>query len=406
MTYPQTARTTALRDRGRVSYERTTAHAVLDEAYLCHLGFVVDGEPRVLPTLFVRVGETVYLHGSTGSRPILAARTADGLPVCVTVTLLDGLVYARSQFHHSANYRSVVAHGRAHLVRDEDEKRRALAALIEKVARGRYADSRPPNRKEMAETAVLALPLAEVSVKARVGGVADDPADLHLPYWAGVLPLRLTPGLPEPDTGVTVPVPEYLRPPRSPWFTPSPMRGDHVILEPLDMSHVDDLYAATDDPEVWQYTSTPRPRSRDEMAAIVAGALAAWHRGERVPWVQRSARTGEVVGTTSYANLDEVGQCLEIGYTVLGKPWWRTGVNTEAKLLLLTRAFEELGAVRVEWHTDMRNERARRSLERLGAVWEGVRRSYRRRADGSPRNSVLYAMTADDWAAAKARLTG
>ena len=184
------------------------------------------------------------------------------------------------------------------------------------------------------------------------------------------------------------------------------MRGDHVILEPLDMSHVDDLYAATDDPEVWQYTSTPRPRSRDEMAAIVAGALAAWHRGERVPWVQRSARTGEVVGTTS---LREPGR----GGPVPGDRIHRARqavvahrVNTEAKLLLLTRAFEELGAVRVEWHTDMRNERARRSLERLGAVWEGVRRSYRRRADGSPRNSVLYAMTADDWAAAKARLTG
>ncbi|MBX6355145.1 MAG: GNAT family N-acetyltransferase [Micromonosporaceae bacterium] len=404
MTFPQTARTTALRDRGRVSYERATAYAILDEAYVCHLGFVVDGEPRILPTLFVRVGETVYLHGSTGSRPLLAARTADGLPVCVTVTLLDGLVYARSQFHHSVNYRSVVAHGRAHLVRDEAAKRRALAALIEKVGSGRYADSRPPTRKELAETAVLALPLEEVSVKARVGGVADEPEDLHLPYWAGVVPLRLTPGVPEPDKGVTVPVPEYLRPPRSPWFTPEPMRGERVILEPLEMSHVDDLYAATDDPEVWQYTSTPRPLSRDEMAALVAHRLAAHHRGELVPWVQRSAATGEVVGTTSYANLDEAGRCLEIGYTVLGKRWWRTGVNREAKLLLLTRAFEQLGAVRVEWHTDLRNERSQRALEGLGAVREGVRRSYRRRADGAPRDSVLYAMTADDWPAAKARL--
>jgi RimJ/RimL family protein N-acetyltransferase/nitroimidazol reductase NimA-like FMN-containing flavoprotein (pyridoxamine 5'-phosphate oxidase superfamily) len=405
VTYPQTARTTALRDRGRVSYERATAHAILDEAYLCHLGFVVDGEPRILPTLFVRVDETVYLHGSTGSRPLLAARTAEALPVCVTVTLLDGFVYGRSHFHHSANYRSVVAHGPAHLVHDADEKRRALAALIEKVASGRYADSRPPTRKELAETAVLALPLREVSVKARVGGVVDEPEDHDLPYWAGVLPLRLTPGVPEPDAGVTVPVPDYLRPPRSRWFTPSPMRGNHVILEPLDMSHVDDLNAATDDPEVWQYTSTGRPRSRDEMAAIVAGALAAAQRGERVAWVQRSARTGEVVGTTSYVHLDEAGRCLEIGHTVLGKPWWRTGVNAEAKRLLLTRAFEELGAVRVEWHTDLRNERSQRAIERLGAVREGVRRSYRRRSDGSPRDSVLYAMTADDWPAAQARLT-
>jgi nitroimidazol reductase NimA-like FMN-containing flavoprotein (pyridoxamine 5'-phosphate oxidase superfamily)/RimJ/RimL family protein N-acetyltransferase len=405
VTYPQTARTTANRYRGRISYEQATAHAILDEAYFCHLGFVVDGEPRILPTLFVRVDETVYLHGSTGSGPLLAARTDEGLPVCVTVTLLDGIVYGRAQFHHSANYRSVVAHGRAHLVRDEAETRRALAALVEKVGPGRYADSRPPTRKELAETALLALPLTEVSVKARVGAPVDEPEDYDLPYWAGVVPLRLTPGVPQPDAGVTVSVPDYLRPSRSPWLTAKPMRGERVILEPLDMSHVDDLYAATDDPEVWQHTSTPAPGSRDELAALVAGSLSAQQRGQRVPWVQRCAKTGEVVGTTSYANLDEAAKCLEIGNSVLGKPWWRTGVNRESKLLLLTRAFEELGAVRVEWHTDVRNERSQRSLEGLGATREGIRRSYRRRGDGSPRDSVLYAMTATDWPAVKAQLT-
>jgi uncharacterized protein len=117
-----------------------------------------------------------------------------------------------------------------------------------------------------------------------------------------------------------------------------------------------------------------------------------------------SAATGEVVGTTSDADLDEAGRCLEIGDTVLGRPWWRTGVNREAKLLLLTRAFEVLGAVRVQWHTDVRNERSRRAIERLGATREGIRRSYRRHGDGSPRDSVLYSMTAADWPAAKPRL--
>jgi nitroimidazol reductase NimA-like FMN-containing flavoprotein (pyridoxamine 5'-phosphate oxidase superfamily) len=198
-----------------VAYERATAHAILDEAYHCHLGFVVDGEPRVLPTLHVRIGDTVYVHGSSGSRPLLAARSPEGLPVCLTVTLLDGLVYARSQFHHSANYRSVVAHGTAHLVTDEAEKRRVMAALVDKIGRGRSADSRPPTRKELAETAVLALPLREVSVKARMGGVVDEPEDHALPYWAGVVPLRLTPGAPQPDAGITAPVPGYLCPPRT-----------------------------------------------------------------------------------------------------------------------------------------------------------------------------------------------
>src|SRR6185312_7880018 len=139
--YPPTARTTPNRSRDRMSYDREAAHAVLDEAYHCALGFTVDGEPRVLPTLHVRIGDTLYLHGSTGSRPLLAAR-GDGLPVCVTVTLLDGLVYARSQFHHSANYRSVVALGTARLVTDDQEKSAMLTALVEKVGAGRSTDSR------------------------------------------------------------------------------------------------------------------------------------------------------------------------------------------------------------------------------------------------------------------------
>jgi nitroimidazol reductase NimA-like FMN-containing flavoprotein (pyridoxamine 5'-phosphate oxidase superfamily) len=208
--YPRTARTTANRDLGRMTYQREAVHAVLDEAYHCHLSFVIDGQPRLLPTLYVRVGDTVYVHGSTGSRPLLAARDPDGLPVCLAVTLLDGLVFARSQFHHSANYRSVVAHGVARLVTDDDRKRQVLTALLDKLAPGRAADSRPPTRKELAETAVLALPLREVSLRTRSGGVADEPEDLSLPYWAGVVPLRTVAGAAEPDVGMSTPAPPYL----------------------------------------------------------------------------------------------------------------------------------------------------------------------------------------------------
>ena len=179
--YPKTERTTAHRDRGRIGYQRAVAHAILDEAYHCVLAFTVDGEPRALPTLHVRVDDTVYLHGSTGSQPLLAARSHAGLAVCLTVTLLDGLVYGRSHFHHSANYRSVVAHGTARLVSDETEKRAAMTALVEKVGRGRAAESRPPTRKELAETAVLALPLREVSTRIRLGGANDEPEDQALP---------------------------------------------------------------------------------------------------------------------------------------------------------------------------------------------------------------------------------
>ncbi|MFG1651271.1 bifunctional pyridoxamine 5'-phosphate oxidase family protein/GNAT family N-acetyltransferase [Micromonospora sp. NPDC049275] len=401
--YPPTARTTPTRSRDRMSYDREAAHAVLDEAYHCALGFTVDGEPRVLPTLHVRIGDTLYLHGSTGSRPLLAAR-GDGLEVCVTVTLLDGLVYARSQFHHSANYRSVVALGTAHLVTDEREKSAMLTALVEKVGAGRSADSRPPNRRELAETAVLALPLREVSVRSRTGGVREDEADLHLPHWAGVLPLRLTAGLPQPAAGVTAPLPAYLRSAHTPWHDPAPLRGEHVLLEPLAPSHAEDLYAATTDPEVWQHLGGRQPVDATEMGNVIEAYLSACHRGERVPWVQRCAVTGAVVGTTSYYEIDPERRSVGIGHTWLGRPWWRTGINTEAKLLLLGRAFDDLGAVRVVWHTDIRNARSQAAIERLGATREGVLRMHRQRPDGSWRDTVQYSMTVDEWPNAQARL--
>jgi nitroimidazol reductase NimA-like FMN-containing flavoprotein (pyridoxamine 5'-phosphate oxidase superfamily) len=205
--YPATPRTTPTRSRHRVGYDRAAVHAVLDEATICHVGFIVDGLPVVLPQLHVRVGDDLYLHGSTAAR---ALRTTgdDGLDVCVTVTLVDGLVLARSAFHHSVNYRSVVAQGRAELVRDEQEKAVVLDALVESVVPGRSTGTRTPDRRELAATAVLRLPLREVSVKARSGPPSDDAEDLDLPHWAGVLPLSTSRGTPEPApelAGATVP---------------------------------------------------------------------------------------------------------------------------------------------------------------------------------------------------------
>ncbi|PYC71919.1 GNAT family N-acetyltransferase [Micromonospora arborensis] len=401
--YPPTARTTPNRSRDKMSYDRAAAHAVLDEAYDCALSFTVDGQPRVLPTLHVRIGDTLYLHGSTGSRPLLAAR-GDGLPVCVAVTLLDGLVYARSQFHHSANYRSVVALGTARLVTDEQEKFAMLTALVEKVGAGRSTDTRPPSRRELAETAVLALPLREVSVRARTGGVREDEADLQLPPWAGVVPLRLTAGQPEPDAGVTAPLPAYLRTPRTPWHEPVSLHGEHVRLEPLELAHAEELHSATADPDVWRHLWTALPTDSAQTVEVITTALAAQHNGERVSWVQRCATTGAVVGSTSYYEIDPQRRSVGIGYTFLGRPWWRTGINTEAKLLLLGRAFDDLGAVRVVWHTDIRNVRSQAAIERLGATREGVLRMHRQRPDGSWRDTVQYAMTVDEWPNAQVRL--
>ena len=207
--YAITPRTTATRLRERMSYDADLVHSILDEAWVCHLSFVVDGEPRVLPTLHVRIGDVLYVHGSTGSRPLRSSRP-EGIKVSVAVTLIDGLVLARSQFHHSANYRSVVAHGTATPVTDPEEKSAVLTAIVEKIAVGRAADTRAPSAKELAQTQVLALPLVEVAAKVRAKGVGDDDEDYALPHWAGVVPLRLVAGEPEPDSGVTG-VPDYLR---------------------------------------------------------------------------------------------------------------------------------------------------------------------------------------------------
>ncbi|MEU4280286.1 pyridoxamine 5'-phosphate oxidase family protein [Streptomyces tanashiensis] len=214
-TYTPTDRTVPTRSRQRASYDKELVHSILDEAYVCHLGFVRDGAPVVLPTLFGRVGERLYVHGSTGSRPLRAAgdgTSAPGLPVCLTVTHVDGLVLARSAFHHSLNYRSVVVHGTAHQVTDPEELRTALDALVDHVVPSRSADSRPGNAKELAATAVIRLDLDEVSAKVRTGGPNDDPEDLALPYWSGVIPVQGGHGTPVPadDLDPSVALPGYL----------------------------------------------------------------------------------------------------------------------------------------------------------------------------------------------------
>jgi RimJ/RimL family protein N-acetyltransferase/nitroimidazol reductase NimA-like FMN-containing flavoprotein (pyridoxamine 5'-phosphate oxidase superfamily) len=401
--YTPTPRTTATRYRDRMTYDRRAAHAILDEAYDCSAGFVVDGQPRILPMLQVRVGDTVYLHGSSGGRLGMTAR-GQGVAICLSVTLLDGLVYGRSQFHHSANYRSLVAFGTARPVTDDIEKRMAMTALVEKAGRGRASDSRPPTKRELAETAVLALPLAEVSVRARTGGVVDDPADLTLPHWAGVVAMRRVAGVPEPDVGVGAAPPDYLSPARSAWHTAATMAGRHVVLEQLAPSHVEGLFTALAGDEVWEFLPTVRPSTAGEMGTQVTALLHGQWQGDRVPWVQRHPDTGEVMGMTCYHDVDQAGRSLAIGHTILGRAWWRSAVNTESKLMLLERAFDVLGAERVFWYTDIRNERSQRAIARLGASRDGLIRRHRKRPDGSWRDSVLFAMTADEWPQAAARL--
>jgi nitroimidazol reductase NimA-like FMN-containing flavoprotein (pyridoxamine 5'-phosphate oxidase superfamily) len=215
--FESTERTRVRRKPERGSYDRQTVEAILDEALYCHVATVDDeGRPRAIPTIHVRVGDVVYVHGSTGSRTLRVAR--DGREVCLVATLLDELVFARSAAHHSMNYRSAVVYGRAREVTDPGEKWRAQAALVDHVCAGRAEQARMPNDKELRETMILAIPLREASAKVRTGPPIDEEEDVGLPIWAGVLPLRTVPGPPEdaPDlpAGVAVPanVARYRRP--------------------------------------------------------------------------------------------------------------------------------------------------------------------------------------------------
>jgi nitroimidazol reductase NimA-like FMN-containing flavoprotein (pyridoxamine 5'-phosphate oxidase superfamily) len=192
-----TPRTRVVREAERGVYDRETVYRILDEGFLCHVGFVVDGQPFVIPTSYGRNNNNLYIHGSAASR--MLRKMKEGVPVCVTVTLLDGLVLARSVFNHSMNYRSVVILGKATLVDDPEEKLAALHTLSEHIIPGRWADARQPSERELRATSVLRLPIEEFSAKVRTGPPIDDEEDYAFPTWAGVVPLKMKAGVPVND---------------------------------------------------------------------------------------------------------------------------------------------------------------------------------------------------------------
>jgi uncharacterized protein len=204
-------RTRLVREADRAVYDRAAAYEILDEGFICHVGFVVDGQPFVIPTGYGRVGDNLYIHGSAASR--MLRRVDEGVAVCVTVTLLDGLVLARSIFNHSMNYRSVVILGTARAVTDPQEKLEALRLLSEHILPGRWVESRQPNERELKATLVMRLPIEEFSAKVRQGPPIDDEEDYAFPTWAGVIPLTMVAGEPIDDARL-VPgqqAPEYAR---------------------------------------------------------------------------------------------------------------------------------------------------------------------------------------------------
>ena len=211
MTTTATERTRVRRLPKRGAYDSETINSILDEAFVCHIGFVVDGQPYVIPTGFARIDNDLYIHGSSASRMLRSL--AEGVQVCVTVTLVDGLVLARSAFHHSMNYRSVVILGKATLIEEPQEKDRAMEALTEHIVPGRWKDVRWPTELELKATSVLKVPIEEASAKIRTGGPVDDEEDYTIDIWAGVLPLNLVSGQPIEDERLTqeIELPKYIQ---------------------------------------------------------------------------------------------------------------------------------------------------------------------------------------------------
>jgi len=208
--FAPTERTRVLREPQRGVYDREEIYEILDEGMVCHVGFSVEGQPHVIPTLYARIGEAIYFHGSAASRMLRGL--SGGASVCLTVTLTDGIVVARSIFNHSMNYRSVVVLGKATIADEPEEKLEALRAFSEKILPGRWEDARKPNAQELKATSILRLPLTEVSAKVRTGPPMDDTPDLPLPIWAGVIPLRMVADPPIRDAGCSpeIPAPEYV----------------------------------------------------------------------------------------------------------------------------------------------------------------------------------------------------
>ncbi len=205
--YQPNPRTQVTRLPKRAVYDQAQVHAILDEGFLCHVGFTVEQQPYVIPTGYVRAGERLYIHGSAASR--MLRKLDQGIQVCVTVTLIDGLVLARSSFHHSINYRSVVVLGIARLVLDRDEKIDALRRFTNHIVPGRWEEARQPTDQELKATSVLVLPLEEVSAKVRTGPPIDDEEDHAIPIWAGVVPVRMVAGEPTPDERISPAAPDF-----------------------------------------------------------------------------------------------------------------------------------------------------------------------------------------------------
>lgn len=385
--YKPTARTTVRRLPKRAVYDVAAVHAILDEALVCHVSFAHEGGPVTLPMAYGRKGGTLYLHGSAGSRMLGALR--GGAPACVAVTLLDGLVLARSAFHHSMNYRSVVLFGRARELRDAAEKTAALCALTEHLTPGRWHDVRRPSKSELARTTVLAFPIEECSAKVRVGPPMDEEEDYARPTWAGVVPLRLETGPPLDDPRLLpgVALPGYLDASRRPETRVIPRRIDtpRLVLRPCAAEDALPFFALVDSNRRELAESLPKTvkalRSAELAGPYVADALRRWSRGEAFAYGAFLRDSAQPAGQVQVKSVDWEVRSAELGYFLDAR---RQGAGLGREMVeAVVRALDEAGFRRQFVRVLPHNAASLGLARALGFSEEGRHRAEFLTGDGS-----------------------
>jgi RimJ/RimL family protein N-acetyltransferase/nitroimidazol reductase NimA-like FMN-containing flavoprotein (pyridoxamine 5'-phosphate oxidase superfamily) len=402
-TYSPTPLTRVRRGAKRAHYDTETIHAILDEAPVCHIGFVQDGQPFIIPANFARQDETLYLHGSTAGRLMHVIQT--GQPLCVEVTLLDGLVFGRSAPNHSMNFRSVVAFGRGRAVSDEVEKLHALELIFEHFCPRRWQEVRPPDAKELEITAVVAIQIEQASAKVRRGPAGEESAvDLALPIWGGELPLRLQAlePLPDehtpPDRSVSPSIARQYRPNLQNVTEAYPrLETERLLLRPLSLEDAPFILKEWGDPVVTYYMRDEEPLQTLQDAYTMLQPLQTPEKMPGLKWWGIELKTeAQLIGTCGYYRWDKQHQHAEIGYD-LWLDYWGQGLMPEALRVLLQYGFDKMGLHRIEATTHVENLRSMRVLEKLGFQREGILRSFYYR-DGSFNDQSMFSLLKSEWA--------
>ena len=401
----KTEKTKLRRIPRRGHHDRETIISILDKEFVCHIGFVHEGYPVVIPTLYGRDGEFLYVHGSMASR--MMKDLSGGLPLSITVTRVNGLVLARSSFHHSMNYESVVLFGHATEVTDKAEKIHGFKAVSDHIIADRWEEVRPILDNEIKATMLLKIPIEEASAKIRAEGIKDDKADYELDIWGRHHPGSSGLGGSGPrrksqsrNTGFSISRPIFEKKKRMSLFKEDfVLENQRLRLMPSSLSDLEHLYQIADQ-RIWAHSSTSI-RNRQDMFRYLEKAGLDRQNEVRQELTVIDKLTGAYCGCSSFENISIPHRRLEIGWTWLGLQFQGKGINKIAKYLMLAYVFEQLEFERVEFRVRGTNAQSQRALEKIGAVREGRLRSYFE-AEGQRHDFIYFSILREEWPQLKA----